>query len=305
MFMKNNSNRTEIYNTKYSRFNQHHIEYSRYYDGNPRYSIRPNSVLNVFRAFDYSKYIGIPLNTFVTIKFIDNNEETARHVFRTIRNYITRWLKRISIKTKTDIKPTWVYVFENPYGHLHVHWCINVPTDLGKTFEEKVRKLLQTHQNCPIQDNQLNFQSVNPYEDKCLANYLCKGVRPAFIPFFHLQMVAGPQGYIEGNRSGVSNSIGPTAIAKARFVAQEQRHEWIDRHPNIAAQFPKPEEWDINQVVPQATKAKEFRSYNEMWKKLLKQDAYKLRTYNHSKVKKGSFRDRILKELESLNSIRQ
>lgn len=302
MFMLNNSNQN-INNTNL--ITKSNIEYSSYYDGNPKYSLRPNSALNIFRAFDYAKYIGIPINTYVTIKFIDNIEETARHVFKMVRNYINRWLKRVSIKIKKNIAPTWVYVFENPHGHLHVHWCINVPSGLENTFEKKVKNLLQKHQNCPIQDNQLNFQPVNPYTDKALANYICKGVRPAFIDRFHLHKLASSQGYIAGTRSGVSKSIGPTAIAKAQFIAQKQRHEWIKRHPDIAAQYPKPEDWDINEVVPQLTNAKVFPNNIKNWKTLLKQDAYTTRTLNHAKVNAGSFRDKILKEIAKLEENRQ
>lgn len=294
--MSKTSNKNTINYNNNCNFIQESIELTEYYNENPKYSLRPNSTLNVCRAFDFAKYLGIPLNTFITLKFIDNNEKTARDVFKKIRNYINRWLKRVSIKTKSTITPAWVYVFENPNGHLHVHWCINVPIDLKNKFEEKVKNLLEKHQAYPIQGHQLDFQTVNPYTDKALTNYICKGVRPAFREFFHLQKLACSQGYIAGNRSCVSKSIGPTAIAKARFVAQEQRHEWITRHPLLASQYLRPADWDINEIVPQLTKAKKFPNFRKKWETLLKQDVSHSRTQNYSKVKAGSFRDKLLKK---------
>lgn len=145
---------------------------------------------------------------------------------------------------------------------------------------------------------------MNPYTDKALANYFCKGVRPLAISQFHLQKRACSQGYIAGTLSGVSKNIGPTAIAKAQFVAHEQRHEWSERHPDIAAQYTKPEDWDLNETVPQLTNAQKFPNYHKRWKALLKQDAYTTRTLNHTKVEEGSFSNKILKEIAKLNKIK-
>lgn len=243
-----------------------------YKSGHSKYSIRPNTALNIFRAVDYAKYIGTPLNNFVTITFAGKCQIAGRYVFHKIRESINRWLKRISSKEGQVIPPTWVFVFENPNDHFHVHWLIHIPNRHIDTFRKKVEKLLVRHQGCPLQANQLDFQDVNPYEDKTLANYLNKGIRPDAINFFHLGPRAAYQGYIVGQRARVSKNLGPKVIKLSGFNASFQRHEWIKLHPHIAGSYRKPSNWNLGEVIPQKLKTKSFPGFREYWTELKQKD---------------------------------
>lgn len=173
-----------------------------------------------------------------------------------------------------------------------MHWLIHIPEDLRDTFIKKVTKSLERYQQVPVKDNQLDFQIVNPYEDKTIANYICKGVHPKFIGFFHLNKRASFQGYIDWQRGRVSTNLGRVAIKKSGFNASLQRHEWIQLHPHIAEKWIIPEDWDINEVVPQLTGAKKFGGYKELWRRLISETSYYNKQYT---VKDDSYKKNMPK----------
>lgn len=251
------------------------INYNLYLKGYSKCTLRANTALNIFRAVDFAKYINLPLNNFVTITFDNNSKEYSNEVFSKIRNAINRWIKNLGHKDpKYNIPPTWVFVFENKVGRMHVHWLIHIHKDLRSKFLKKIPLLLEKYQGVPLNDGQIDIQKVNPYEDKTIANYLCKGINTKFIDFFHLQNRASFQGYIDWQRARVSTNLGPKRIKKSGFNASLQRHEWIELHPHIAEGWSQSEKWDINEVVPQLTGAKKFIGFKEHWKILLRETAY-------------------------------
>lgn len=257
------------------------LDYVLYLQGYSKCSLRPNTALNILRAVDYAKYIGFPLNNFVTITFDYKSKQPINKIFSKIRADINRWLKNEGRKNPIyDIPPTWVFAFENKVGRIHVHWLIHIHNDLQDTFLRKTSELLKKHQGVPLGRDQIKIQNVNPYEDKTIANYLCKGVKPKFINFFHLQNRASFQGFIDWQRARVSRSLGPKRIKESGFNASMQRHEWIELHPNIANNYKKPDGWDINEVAPQLTGAKKFNGYKEYYKQLLRETSYRKYSYS-------------------------
>lgn len=295
-------------NTCYSNndiYNDFDFDYHSYKSLHPQYSIRANTAINIVRAFDFAKYIGIPLNNFVTINLFNIDQFAGRLIFSRIRERINRWLKRLSLKLGKNFVPTWVFVFENPLNLFHVHWCINIPDELKNDFRKKVRQLLEKHQGQPILDNQLNFQDMNPYTDKTLANYLCKGIRPNYIGLLHLQKRAAFQGHIIGQRARVSRNLGPTAIKKANFNATLQRYEWSERHPHIADKYEKPENWDINEVIPQATGAKTFPEFQEYWKQIMREKSYFRNGLGYNRNINGSIPRTYAEQTAKMEKIKQ
>ncbi len=289
-------------------YNEYQFNYLDYKNGQTKYSLRPNTALNILRAFDFAKYIGTPLNQFITIKFIDNDQFSGRYIFSKIRETINRWLNRISIKTGNKLKPTWVFIFENPNDHFHVHWCIYIPNELKATFRTRVEKLLEKHQNYPLDSNQLNFKDVNPYTDKTIANYICKGVRPDFIEFFHLQNRASFQGYIIGQRARVSQNLGPRAIKRNGFEPRLQRHYWEKLHPEISIDYEKPLEWSLDDIVPQLTEAKKFPGFREFWINNIRRErtiGRLSRLYEGNKVRDGALKNKLNEHISHLKTIKK
>lgn len=228
--------------------------------------INPNSVLNIYNAFDYSKYIGFPLNTFITINFNSNDQFLNIYLFTQLRNNINRWIKRAYKRKKmAQSKPIWLYVFENPKHNFHVHWLIYIDCNIKTECITYLKKKLVQLQKAEIGKNQLHIQSVNPYTDKILANYLCKGIRPDYIGFFHLHNYAIDQGYVSKQRTRVAQALGRTARNKAGFSAKKMRHLWEIHHPHIAQEYEKPELWDLNEIVPQLTGSKTFPAHRAYW----------------------------------------
>ncbi|MGU3577038.1 hypothetical protein ACLBWZ_16100 [Brucellaceae bacterium C25G] len=137
---------------------------------------------------------------------------------------------------------------------------------------------MQRYQGFPLKEKQIDIQPVNPYEDKTLANYMCKGVHVNFINFFHLCNRAEFQGFINWQRGRVSTNLGAKTIYTSGFNASLQRNDWIELHPDIASEYERPHNWDVNEVVPQLTGAKEFIGYKEYWRRLM-YEAYSYRQY--------------------------
>ncbi len=222
--------------------------------------------MNIYRAFDFSKYLGFPLNTYVMINLIYGDQFLKRYIFNNLRKKVNRWIKReYNKRNMPEVKPIWVYVFENPNNNFHVHWLLYIHKNIQDDFNEYVKKQLLKLQIMDLKPNQLDIRSVNPYTDKILANYLCKGTRHDYIDFFHLQNYATPQGYIEKQRTRVSQALGKTARKNACFDAKTMRHLWEEMHPQVAYGFDKPSGWDLNEIVPQLMGTKTFPDHKSYW----------------------------------------
>lgn len=214
-------------------------------------TIRANTALNIVKSFDYAKFIGRPLNMFITISFEERHDLIkVNKIFRSILNKTTRWNNSYSEKHGlAKLKPVWIYVFENPQFNPHVHWCLNIRKEQIIQLEDKLKIWLEKLQGV-INANSIHVSLINPYTDKALANYHVKGVDQKYIGLLHLQKIARYQGPIWGQRARVAKEIGPTAIKRSGFKADRDRDKWEVLHPWIADGFIKPASWNVKKVVP-------------------------------------------------------
>lgn len=148
-----------------------------------------------------------------------------------------------------ECKPYWIFVFENQGDAPHVHWAVHIPEILKEEFQKKVHKWLEKKQSY-AQPTSIKIDEINAYTDKTLANYLVKGVVKTSVEYFHLQHRAEYQGKIWGRRSMVSHSISRTARRRASFIPGVHRHQWPIRHPDMAAKYQKPYDWNMDMLTP-------------------------------------------------------
>lgn len=228
--------------------------------------LRANTSWNIVRAFDYAKFIGRPLNLFVTISFKERYDLIKiNRIFRKIINRNTRWNNEYSKKNGLPKQsPVWLYVFENPKHNPHVHWCLNIRKEQIDNFKIKLEKWLKKLQGS-IENNSICIKYINPYTDKKLANYHVKGIDEEYIEFLHLQNIACYQGPIYGQRGRVSKEIGPTAIKRSGFKADKDRDKWLSLHPWIADDFTQPANWNVKKVIPKeyGVKFEHLRKYHD------------------------------------------
>lgn len=185
---------------------------------------------NICHAFDFAKYIGMPLNRYVVINLDERlSDRGATTIFSHIREKFRNWLSNAYKKHGLEPpSPAYVYVHENPDGICHVNWVVHVPEHLQAEFDRKLPGWIRKAKR-ELGDFDYKAQSVNPHRDKCLAKYIIKGIDEAYIAYLHLQEVAAPQGRIFGRRATASPSIGRTARREAGFIPRRDRHKWKQR----------------------------------------------------------------------------
>lgn len=164
-----------------------------------------------------------------------------------------------------NCKPYWVYVFENQGETPHVHWAVHIPEILEKEFRSKVYKWLEKKQGYS-QPTSIKIQETNAYTDKSLANYLIKGVNEISAEYFNLKDGSEDQGEVHGRRSMVSHSISFKARRRASFKASVHRHKWPILHPEMAAKYQKPYNWNVDMLTPKVA-AWKSRKFNWAQKK--------------------------------------
>jgi hypothetical protein len=171
---------------------------------------------SAFRAFDYAKVAGRPLNTYAVINLRDVAEQAAATAFERIRHKFRDWLGRRTRKAGQPVPPTYVFAFENPTGHVHVNWAVHIPLHLAAEFQSKLHRWVEKVQG-KVGPCDIDTQPINDAYAKRLAKYIFKGTDPLFVSHFHLQDVHEPQGKIWGRRAAISQAIGIRARKKAGF----------------------------------------------------------------------------------------
>jgi len=191
----------------------------------------------IFRAFDFAKNIGTPLNTYVVINLNGVHYNAADAVMQKIRNKCRVWMKRqLKMRGKPDLPPTYVTVAECPNGtDVHVNWVVHIPEPLQDAFKRQVPKWVRKAQGVAPRDYDIDVQPVEIETDKSLAKYVLKGVDPAFVAHFHLEQYAAPQGPIGGRRAAVSMSLNKAAREKAGFIPKRDRNNWRKKSQALAA----------------------------------------------------------------------
>lgn len=181
---------------------------------------------NICHAFDYAKFIGKPLNTYIVINLRELPDSLSpASAFEAIRQKYRCWLKNREKTGKTSTETVYVYSHENPGDMPHVNWVVHMPAKIEKEFRAKLDQWMSKVLG-GIGRYDLDIQIVDPHTDKTLAKYIIKGRDTAYVDYLHLQDVAKPQGRVWGRRATPSPSIGRTARKRAEFVPKRDRHKW-------------------------------------------------------------------------------
>jgi hypothetical protein len=198
------------------------------------HSIRRRIVTNSRPAILLARQIGTPLNQFVTINFshTDCGEREAAAAFRKLREgYFTPWLRRPPVDYNGPVAaPAFIWVFENPDGHVNVHWMLHIPAGRLAAFRERLPKWLEKATGgvkCAT-----SALDVKPIRNVFgLRLYMLKGMEEKYAHLYGVDHI--PQGKVYGKRMGYSKSLGPsackkggtnfTARMKAKREAQAQR----------------------------------------------------------------------------------
>lgn len=182
---------------------------------------------NICHAFDYAKFIGQPLNNFITIN-LDGGEagEDAAAIFEIIRHKYRDWLNYAQKKLGGPVlPPAYAYALECPDGHAHVHWAAHIPEHLQAEFLRKLPTWVGKAQGS-VRPYDIDVQRLDPETDKSVAKYMIKGTDPRYVEYLHLDHVAEQQGQVWGRRATPSAAIGRAARKAAGFVPKRDRHKW-------------------------------------------------------------------------------
>ena len=179
---------------------------------------------NVFRGFDYSRAIGVPLNIIAVLHLHESSAQSPATIFRKIRHKYRDWQSYSIRSAGLHSSPMYVYTFEAP-GNPHVNWALYIRPELQDEFFEKLPKWVAKVQG-PLGPYDLRADVLDQQGYKSLANYMLKGCDPAFVDHFHLRSLYdkyGPQGVFYGQRAGVSPSFNKTARSNAGYDAKLRR----------------------------------------------------------------------------------
>lgn len=181
---------------------------------------------NICHAFDFAKYLGRPLNKYLTINFDPASGLYGGTVFQKIRHKFRDWYNRRCKQIYgAALPPMYVYSLENPNGQVHANWVVHVPPELQNEFDKKCQRWVSKAQG-NIRYYDVHSVQVDPYSDKSLAKYLIKGIDGRYIGYMHVGEYASNQGRIWGRRAGTSPSISRAARKEAGFVPKRDRNKW-------------------------------------------------------------------------------
>jgi hypothetical protein len=192
-------------------------------------------VQNLFRAFDFAKAGGAPLNVTTVINFRDTPELSAATAFEHVRHKFRDWLSHHGKKLGVRLPPQYVYTFEN-VGHIHANWVLRVRPSLIAEFKTKLPRWLKKVQGT-IGPYDIEIREVDVETGyKSLAGYIAKGCDPAFAEHFYLGELKaqhGPQGEFWGKRAGISPALNKTARRAADY--DDKQRKFRSREGEVAA----------------------------------------------------------------------
>lgn len=176
--------------------------------------IDPADAESLILAAAYARALGLPLNRAITLAFKANNcpyhTQVALGLFLKLA---CDWLR-----TK-GVRAAFIWVIENPsHADEHVHLLIHVPKYLCRDFSRLQRRWIgktKTYFGKGVVRTQAFDESV-PEMSKRL-RYLLKGTDGETRQMLGIDH-PGNQGCVEGKRSGISQSLGPTARYRAGGV---------------------------------------------------------------------------------------
>lgn len=184
--------------------------------------ISVKSAGNIHHAVRMAEAMGSPLNQFVSVNFplTACSAEAASQVFEGVRERFRKWVTRPPARARDQkAKAAFVWVLENPDGCINAHWLVHVPEGRQADFQARLPRWFEKAGAAILNQAALHVEPV--YKVRPLARYLMKGLHPAVAPFYGVRPM--PQGWVIGQRAGISRSLGPTQKRALRQAGQYPR----------------------------------------------------------------------------------
>jgi hypothetical protein len=169
--------------------------------------LRPWQIENLFAANHFAGFIGLPLNTFVTVSWQNTREGNAdlQKRFQRAMKAMSQWCRR------KNYPATWIFVHENPgNSRPNCHLLVHVPGGHLSSFQEMAQNWFDAVEGGVL------IRPRNGPKDRCLY-YMVKGTDWVTARCHGAR--ARNQGVIEFKRCGWTQNLG----VAARGVGQPAR----------------------------------------------------------------------------------
>ena len=181
---------------------------------------------NIYHAPRIAQIIGANLNTFVTINFTETDcppELVSARWQRLRARFFAPWIRRPPrrLRRLPDIC-AYVWTLENR-GAVALHWLVHVPPDRLADFKTRISLWLKAVGIKTLYENAIDIND-NLYSARGLVLYMLKGTNPIYAP--GLGVNPSPQGLVYGQRSGFSESLGPSKKAALREAGRYPRRRF-------------------------------------------------------------------------------
>jgi hypothetical protein len=174
--------------------------------------------VNIHHARRYASRLGVPFNWMVTINFGIGGvppEGASAALQKLLAQRLAPWLRRCA-QNDNNVRPTYVWALEAPYGIVSAHLLIHLPAQLSKGFDTRLLRWMEGLAGTSVSRRAINIRPIRTLVGA--TRYLLKGINEAWGP--HLEVRPVPQGLIVGKRSGFSRNLGPTARKRGGYRAK-------------------------------------------------------------------------------------
>jgi hypothetical protein len=177
--------------------------------------LKPNQIQNLSAADAFARWQGRPLNTFVTIHFLET--VNAKRGFEQAIDRLSKWHMRWGGEWSA------IHVWE-AVGGLHVHLACHCPQN-SSAVHNAMQAAFSGH------DVHITARKAG----QGMMAYLCKGTDVVTHSKLHgpRHIKARAQGFILWKRCGTTQNLGKAARVKAGFEAKNQRNNCIKTSPRI------------------------------------------------------------------------
>ena len=177
--------------------------------------MKPNQIQNLSAADAFARWQQRPLNTFVTIRFLET--VNAKRCFEQAIDRLSKWHVRWGGEWSA------IHVWE-AIGGLHVHLACHCPKN-ASAVHDAIHAAFAGH----------DVHITNRKRGQGMMAYLCKGTDMVTHSRLHgpRHIKARAQGVILWKRCGTTQNIGKAARVKAGFEAKNQRNNCVKTSPRV------------------------------------------------------------------------
>lgn len=164
--------------------------------------LRPWQIENLFAANHFAGFIGLRLNTFVTVSWQNTREgnDDLQKRFQRAMKAMGQWFRR------KNCPATWIFVHENPdNSRPNCHLLVHVPPGQLGSFKEMAQKWFDALEGGVL------IRTRNGHQDRCLS-YMVKGTD--WVTARRYGARARKQGVINFKRCGWTQNLGIAARAE-------------------------------------------------------------------------------------------